>query len=486
MHTKSATRIYTLLFTLLLGAGVLFYANPTQAGWLHSASAATLPTPVLIKDVNPGVNSGLLTQFDRVKMINLDGTIYFSGNTDAEGVELWKSNGTTAGTVLVKGIKPGVNSSWPTNFAAFNGKLFFVSDDGTNGKEVWSSDGSPGGTAMLKNINPGGSAEPYELVVSGGYLYFFADDGSHGSALWKSDGTASNTQMVSAVSGYRLTDVNGKVFFSVNGGSSIYYDWDLWKSDGTPGGTSLVKDFYWNQLIMVNVNGTLFLSAGDSVGSTAGELWKSDGTPGGTVLVKDINPAYGDASNPRNLLNVNGTLFFTADDGIYGEELWKSDGSENGTVLVQDINPGGGSFNYACTYGPCLADVNGTLIFTANDGSHGAELWKSDGSEDGAVLVKDISPSGSYIAEQITPVGGDKFFFVNGTDAGLLWVSDGTAAGTSLIHWFQHGPNLLTPVQSDGWLFFGAADGSEGKELWGLKFAETVWPFNVFLPLVRR
>ena len=46
-----------------------------------------------------------------------------------------------------------------------------------------------------------------------------------------------------------------------------------------------------------------------------------------------------DDSDPSSLTGVGGTLFFTADDGIHGRELWKSDGTKAGTVLVKDIDP---------------------------------------------------------------------------------------------------------------------------------------------------
>ena len=100
--------------------------------------------------------------------------------------------------------------------------------------------------------------------------------------------------------------------------------------------------------------------------------------------VKDILPGAG-GSYPSNLTDVNGTLFFTATDGSNGYELWKSDGTEAGTVLVKDIRPGASGSNPGS-----FANVNGTLFFTATDGSNGYELWKSDGTEAGTVLVKDI------------------------------------------------------------------------------------------------
>src|SRR5205807_5582603 len=97
------------------------------------------------------------------------------------------------------------------------------------------------------------------------------------------------------------------------------------------------------------------------------ELWKSDGTAAGTALVKDINPgsAYGfpASSSPNNLTAVGGTLFFSANDGTNGKELWKSDGTAAGTVLVKDINPG-----IADSYPSALTAADGPLFIAADDG----------------------------------------------------------------------------------------------------------------------
>src|SRR4029077_13517162 len=103
------------------------------------------------------------------------------------------------------------------------------------------------------------------------------------------------------------------------------------------------------------------------------ELWKSDGTEGGTVLVNDNFPGI-DGNGAENLTNVNGLLYFTTvnDPTPPGPpvtcsnnsgELWKSDGTAAGTVMVKDIYKG------AATSDPQkLVNVNGTLFFVANDG----------------------------------------------------------------------------------------------------------------------
>lgn len=135
----------------------------------------------------------------------------------------------------------------------------------------------------------------------------------------------------------------------------------------------------------IDVSGTLFSLADDGIHGY--ELWKSDGTAEGTVLVKDINPGPATAfSFLSDLANVNGTLFFVANDGVRGPQLWKSDGTEEGTVLVRVINPP------TSGYPSGLTNLNGTLFFAGTTNPTGSELWKSDGTEEGTVLVKDIIP----------------------------------------------------------------------------------------------
>ncbi len=113
----------------------------------------------------------------------------------------------------------------------------------------------------------------------------------------------------------------------------------------------------------MNVNGVLYFVANDGI--TGQELWKSNGTEAGTVLVKDIAPGL-NSSSPSQLTNVNGTLYFRAADPSAGYELFKSDGTEAGTVLVKDILPGN-----ADSMPSELTVIGNTLFFTAQDSSNG-------------------------------------------------------------------------------------------------------------------
>jgi len=474
--------------------GTLFFSvNDGTIGdefWKSDGTAAgTAP----VKDIYPGLNSS-----GPRNLTNVNGTLFFSaedGTTGGlggnAGGELWKSDGTAAGTVLVKDINPGGDSSGPRNLTNVNGTLFFSAYNPTTSVELWKSDGTGAGTVLVKDIFPGGASsgaysDPKNLTNVNGTLFFTANDGTHGTELWKSNGTAAGTVLVKDIYpvGARswfedLTNVNGTLFFlavdSTTGG-------ELWKSDGTAAGTVLVKDIYpgfvssW-PMYLTTVNGTLFFLAYD--GTTSGEVWKSDGTAAGTVLVKDINPGSA-SSHPTSLVNVNGTLFFVADDGTHGSELWKSDGTAAGTTLVYDI--------HRKTYGSAVSNpvsMNGTLYFTAFDGTHGLELWKSDGSAAGTVLVKDINPgSASSEIRNLTAVNGTLYFAANdGTTGVELWKSDGTAAGTTLVkdifpgsrtyqdywgNWHYNVLNNSSPgnlTNVNGTLFFTATDGTTGG-LW--------------------
>ena len=213
------------------------------------------------------------------------------------------------------------------------------------------------------------------------------------------------------------------------------------------------------------------------------ELWKTDGTAEGTTQVADVNPTG--SSVPANLRNVNGRLFFTADDGVHGEELWRSDGTAAGTALVADLNPAGGSYPHY------VVNADGTLFFAADDGS-GTQLWTLHGcgsaTESCAIvrlplpdrppsssavpyLVKDLNPGpGDGTPYDMTDVGGTAFFQAYRPDTGVeLWASDGTEAGTRLVRDLNPGPDGSSPydfTDLGGVAFFVASTTGDGVAVW--------------------
>jgi ELWxxDGT repeat protein len=178
----------------------------------------------------------------------------------------------------------------------------------------------------------------------------------------------------------------------------------------------------------VNVGGTIFFFAND--GTSGIELWKSDGTAAGTMMVKDIVPGVGSSHNPflgsGAMARVGSLLYFSVIDSTHGVELWKTDGTEEGTVLAADVAPGPTGSAPAR-----LTDYGGTLLFTANDGVNGDELW---------ALVPDTTTSTTTTTSSTTsttlpgvPVVGKKLIIVDKTSlagkAKVVYVSTDQAAG---------------------------------------------------------
>ena len=104
------------------------------------------------------------------------GSVYFAANDGIHGYELWRSDGTADGTVMVKDIRRGSKSSHPRHLTDVGGTLYFAAKDGSHGQELWKSDGTADGTVMVKDIRPGSkSSHPRGLTDVEGTLYFTAE-----------------------------------------------------------------------------------------------------------------------------------------------------------------------------------------------------------------------------------------------------------------------------------------------------------------------
>ena len=106
----------------------------------------------MVKDINPGVANSSPSNF-----ISFDNMLYFSANNGSSGVELWKSDGTSAGTVMVKDINT-TGDGYPSYFTVHNGVLYFIANPATSGDELWKSDGTSAGTVQVVDLNAGDSS----------------------------------------------------------------------------------------------------------------------------------------------------------------------------------------------------------------------------------------------------------------------------------------------------------------------------------------
>jgi ELWxxDGT repeat protein len=440
---------------------------------LEILEGRSLPA-TLLADLNTATGDSLLNPFGNTigRTIAVIGSAaYFPANGgSASGEELWKSDGTAAGTALVKDIAPGALGSSPRELTVVNGTLFFTADDGT-GRELWKSDGTPGGTVLVKDIAQTGSSWPRALTAVNGALFFVAQDDTGVPALWTTDGTTAHTVKLLDLSWLQGPDaappmvgVNGTLFFE---GYDPDNGYELWTSDGTKQGTALVTDIFpgagsSSPQSLTDVNGALYFTAND--GATGRELWTSNGTPAGTGQVKDILPGAG-GSEPQELTAVNGALYFTADDGATGREVWRTDGTEFGTAPL-DLTPGSAGSNPRR-----LIDVNGTLFFAAT-GPSGTGLYRTDGSPGGTSFVTGTNTilGGYSIGQLAAAVGGALYFTANdGTTGWELWKTNGTPAGTALVRDIVPGSGDSLPLDLtdlNGTLLFSASTPDLGRELW--------------------
>lgn len=446
-------------------------------------AALAVPGPVLsqpaflVEDIRTGTGDSaflLATQ----EFTGLGTTLFFVRDDVLHGIEIWKSDGTQAGTTLLIDLCPGSCSSVPRSLTVSNGALFFIADDGARGLELWKSDGTAAGTVLVKDVYPGSGnpstqGSPGGLLDVDGVVYFAANDGAHGVELWKSDGTAAGTVLVKDVN--PGTGSSHPRSWAAGGGVLLFnaddgvHGREPWVSDGTEAGTVLAEDVnpgaaastasffpYLDGRDALAAPGGGFLFRADD-GTHGPELWITDGTPAGTSLLKDVHPAAG--SGPASLAALGSAVYFAASDGTNGTELWKTDGTEAGTVLVEDIQPGStDSF-------PSEITASGSQIFfrVFDSGSH--QLWRSDGTAAGTFRVSDISLGNDGHLNGITPFDGGILLFAGDQQ---LWRSDGTEAGTLRLTLQFHQPAFAAVQESWGVagdrFFFSVFEA--GRELW--------------------
>src|SRR5262245_40287404 len=198
---------------------------PLPILWAVAAPAHAQAPALLVRDINGGPAP---PRSDPESLVQVGATTFFVAGTPETGQELWKSDGTEAGTVLVKDIAPGPAWSSPVFLYDANGTLFLQANDGATGTELWKSDGTEAGTVRVKDIWPGsGSSHPSSgggFLFLNGTLFFAADDGRTGFELWKSDGTEAGTVRVKDIrpdirpgsvgsTPQQFVDVNGTLFF---------------------------------------------------------------------------------------------------------------------------------------------------------------------------------------------------------------------------------------------------------------------------------
>jgi ELWxxDGT repeat protein len=428
-----------------------------------------------------------------------DGLFVFAGSSVTDGGEPWVTNGTAAGTFLLKDIVSGSGGSDPDDFVAADGKVFFATTSGTIA--LWSTDGTAAGTVLATNLGGDATAISNLLVVgadlyfdianydstlqlwdydtstsvatevsklgesegvptaapvaAGGVLYFEAPDSSGALELWRANGAGAPTQLTSSATvsePMSFQAAGAKLFFvgATTSGEALFV------TDGTAGSTLMLTTLSSGQAgygEYAVVGGNLYFQNSDAVNGS--ELWVSDGTVAGTHRVSDTETP--NSANASEFTVADGQVFFSATDGVHGQELWTFNGTSGGDHMVADLASGAASSTPVD-----LTAVGDRLLFVADPGS-GDVLWATDGTTAGTVALTSAENGGDPSA--MTVVGDELFFAGSDSVHGAgLFVTDGTTSGTAFLGAFSNIESLM--AVGDELYFDAAATAGSGDEIW--------------------
>ena len=382
----------------------------------------------MVQDIAPG-SAGSGPQ----SLTNVAGTLYFVASDGIDSNELWMTNGAAGGASLVQNFTGGqTESSDPSILGVVNGTLYFSAFDGTDGTQLWASDGTAAGTTMVTDLPQNSSSYsgiPSSLVGASGAIFFEVGSGEAQSAstIYRSDGTPAGTSAIftpdsSAVSMSGLTVAGNSLYFLTTENYPSGTAVDLWKSDGTPSGTTLIKsipnsyDSGYTTVPMTDVNGKVFFTIEDNSNDHASaqyQLWSTDGTASGTTEVTSLSaPMLGTAALGNEL--IFGQLAATGS----AESLWASDGTAGGTVQLKDFPPGS---RLPLGNGPSTGSLTasgGTLYFVAETGTD-SQLWATNGTAAGTVqLTTSNAGAGGVAPSDLVAMNGTLYFLATDTTSG--------------------------------------------------------------------
>ena len=337
----------------MMGTSVLL--NDGGGAWIYDDSADVV-TKLAVAAGEPSNSSACYNGAGFVSdAAALNGIVYFAANDGILGCELWKTDGTSAGTLLMKDTLEGPDGGVLGGFGTGSGVVFFNATDGTL-PSVWRTDGTGAGT--YKVIDGQKATRFFETPT--GTLIATGDCAYSPESLWKSDGTVAGTALLAetgsacAANAPDFAQLGSTTFFVSASGPA------LWKTDGSSAGTQKVKtfDYDFGAKSLTAFGGALFFTG--RTASTGYELWRSDGTDAGTQLVVDM--ISGPSSGVSTILGVVNDEMI-----VGGAAIWATDGSAGGMRLVADYSVDEGT--RAKRIGDRLYFPSGYSGFAVTDGT---------------------------------------------------------------------------------------------------------------------
>ena len=445
----------------------------------------------------------------------------------------------------------GWTSSVPNGLTEFKDAIYFAASNSSSARGIWKTDGTAAGTAMVATIRPQREGPSYaqgtisQLTASGNYLFFreMKDSSpftSPSTKLWRTDGTSSGTLLLRdfGVEIGNLTDVDGKLFFTVTTRNLSNTSQEIWRSDGTETGTVRLGVFARvspsRESVNLNTPETFqrFVSIGGDIFFSAQQV-----PNGPSELVKWDSQAQSFQTlhecDGYSLTVANGKVLYAVgvlQSGIAGQtELWQTDGTVSGTARVATMSERGYRINgivqlssviYVGAVGPQLSlpgkvmTVTGTAFTTVyetqranvqelrvrpwgNDGfiveryaSGGASFSRLSAASLAVTRLADFRSWGGtggngdvYNDQDCVVAANGCLYFpaspavssIFSSSATELWESDGSVAGTRVL---DVTPNWSSAPSNlavfRGDILYGASSQTTARELWTLSNTGTI------------
>ena len=360
----------------------IFNGSNAQTGSEPWVFGGNYITGQLIKDIAVGPAWGAdpsPTVFTRFGVGAL-----FSATTDAQGSELWFTDGTSDGTYLISDIAPGPRSSYPSPIIAAGSHAYFIATTYENGTELWSTDGTAAGTRMVKDLVAGPSGAGLLNLQAFGEGVIFNSSSLGG--LWYAVGDKV-TNLTPGVNGM-LSDQTGITDNVVIFSTPQRHSSELWVSDGTPAGTHVLfgagNPFGIARISAIEANSSLVFFTAEAISGRT-QLYVSDGTISGTRLLV----------NDGVLLDSAPSLQAT-DDGI----MYMDDAGALWGLATNSPNPERIMTSADLFFGIVQDDVSGLSFFTTGvSGQYESSIWITDFTASGMQLLMTGEISGILAVE---------------------------------------------------------------------------------------
>ncbi|RXM49910.1 MULTISPECIES: T9SS type A sorting domain-containing protein [unclassified Chryseobacterium] len=396
-----------------------------------------------------------------MKMHTMNNALFFVGNDGVHGTELWKSDGTVAGTSLLKDIVPNASAgSLGVDFNAlvFKNKLYFIANLGTgfDGYQLYSTDGTEAGTLPVKTVG----YPQLEGAANDNYIVFTGFDAANGLEPWVSDGTAAGTHLLknlipgatSSMAMKKFVKFNNKIFFEsgANGVNSAYGNY-IWETDGTEAGT--VRYNSNNDALIYGTssdNNHLILT----MPNYYNRYWVVNGNPSQDFEITGLGMPY-----KNSFIDLNSKIYLTGNTLKHGAELFSLDPVTHETAIASDIS------RFDSSYPHAFHTLNNDLLFIARDKQYNNQIYKRNKS------TQQIEKLSNYGSEWSVGMGSDvddNFIKVGNYlyTPEASYRTDGTAANTISISSPDITSRVLYTALNDNTLLFAGYNNLVGTELW--------------------